>query len=140
MIESGETDTLADEGARIDLTPLIDVVFMLIVFLLLTASATQLVMTVDTPRSSSTETSATEPMLLFPPSVENEVWAFEGQPYADPDAVIVALRQALEVAPERPLLIGVGAEVSSQRLVNAMDIARTAGAASVEIAVSRPEP
>lgn len=139
MIKIGETTTFSAEDPRIDLTPLIDVVFMLIVFLLLTASATQLVISVDTPQSSSTEMIDTQPMLLLPPSAQDQGWIFEGQAYADADAVSVVLRQALEATPDRSLLIGIGAEVSSQRLVSAMDIARTAGVESVEIAVSRPD-
>lgn len=123
------------EDTQINLTPLIDVVFMLIVFLLLTASATQYVISVDTPNVDSA--AATHPVgfVLYPPQDEDDNWRFNAESFRNPEDVLVAITEALERKPDEMLVIGVGANVNAQRLVDAMDVARRAGARRVDIAV-----
>lgn len=135
MIRVGQTEDGEGEDAEINLTPLIDVVFMLIVFLLLTASAAQYVITVDTPDVDSAVATASIGLVLYPPEHPNDPWVFNSQPFDETEEVVAAITQAIEQDSERVLVIGVGAEVNAQRLVDAMNIARRAGAKSVDIAV-----
>ena len=123
------------EDTQINLTPLIDVVFMLIVFLLLTASATQYVISVDTPDVDSAVATSLVGFVLYPPEDEDENWRFNSESFDSAEDALVAVTKALERQPEEALVIGVGAKVNAQRLVDAMDVARRAGAKSVDIAV-----
>ncbi|WP_293611002.1 biopolymer transporter ExbD [Ponticaulis sp.] len=122
---------------HVDLTPLIDVVFMLIVFLLLTANAAQLVIEVDTPDASFGEASETEAYLLVPPDPESADWNFDGQSYSSPEAATTAISNVVAAEDDAVILIAISAETSAQHLIDAMDVARDAGAQTVEIAVDQ---
>lgn len=135
MIGSALPDDAGDQGSQFDLTPLIDVVFMLIVFLLLTASAAQFVLTIDTPQTESGAVAESVAVVLYPPTRESDVWRLDDRVFADANETVDAIASALQEDPERVLVIAIEAEVSAQRLVDAMDLARTAGAEHVDLAV-----
>lgn len=135
MIQSRLPMDSESEDAQVNLTPLIDVVFMLIVFLLLTASATQYVISVDTPDVDSATATSPAGFVLYPPEEENDDWRFNSTSFASAEDALLAITEALEREPNEVLVIGIGAKVNAQRLVDAMDIVRRAGAKSVDIAV-----
>ena len=137
MIDPGFELEEAGHGLKVDLTPLIDVVFMLIVFLLLTANAAQLVIEVDTPDASSGTVSDTEAFVLIPPAREDAAWTFDGSPYPSGEAVSNAISYVVQQEADAIILIAIGEETSAQQLIDAMDVARDAGAKTVEIAVEQ---
>lgn len=130
-------DDAAAENVQPNLTPLIDVVFMLIVFLLLTANAAQYAVTVDLPEASSAMPSEREALVLQPPETEGGAWVLDGQPYDNAAAVRQALVRALEGNDDQALVIAIDAAASSQRLIDAMDVATEAGAKAVEISTEK---
>ena len=138
MIASALPDDAGGQGSQFDLTPLIDVVFMLIVFLLLTASAAQYVLTIDTPQTESGAVAESAAVVLYPPERESGVWRLDNRRFADATETVEAIASALREDPERVLVIAIGPEVSAQRLVDGMDLARAAGAEHVDLAVQSP--
>ena len=140
MIDANLPIDTTDDSPSVDLTPLIDVVFMLIVFLLLTANVAQVAIHVDTPESSTGQPLDQVTLVLEAPSAKGGAWRLNGDTYPDMDAAAAALRAGLKADASRPLVLAVDAEASSQRLIDAMDLARDAGALSVEISTrSRAE-
>lgn len=137
MIHAVPDDAAADETVQPNLTPLIDIVFMLIVFLLLTANAAQYAVTVDLPEARSAMPSESEALVLQPPEAEGGVWVLDGQQYDDAAAVRQALSRVLEGSEDQALVIAINAAASSQRLIDAMDVATEAGAKAVEISTEK---
>jgi biopolymer transport protein ExbD len=133
MIRDASSDMVGEDNGQPNLTPLIDVVFMLIVFLLLTANAAQFVVTVDLPQASSAVASENKSLVLQPPMEEGGRWLLDGQAFENTQALRPALRKAVAEDQERVLVIVIDASASSQRLIDAMDIATEAGAKAVEI-------
>ena len=133
MIRDASSDMVGEDNGQPNLTPLIDVVFMLIVFLLLTANAAQFVVTVDLPQASSAVPSENTSLVLQPPMEEGGRWVLDGQAFENTQALRPALRKAVAEDLERVLVIAIDASASSQRLIDAMDIATEAGAKAVEI-------
>ena len=129
----GSSEMQDEAGGQPNLTPLIDVVFMLIVFLLLTANAAQFVVTVDLPQASSATPSESQPLLLQPPMEERGSWVLDGQTFENADLLCPVLKKAVAENQERVLVIAIDASASSQRLIDAMDVATEAGATAVEI-------
>ena len=137
MINAAPNESVDEENIQPNLTPLIDVVFMLIVFLLLTANAAQYVVTVDLPEASSATSSEGEALLLQPPESEGGAWVLDGEPYDDSTAVRQALVRALDGNEDKALVIAIDAAASSQRLIDAMELATEAGANAVDISTEK---
>lgn len=112
-------------GARVGLTPLIDVVFLLLVFFIIggrlehesrirIASPTP---DGDGPVEAAEETPA--PLVLL--ALESEtVWRFAGRAAA-PDAVLAQLGPALDLHPALQVVLAPGPTLDAQGLVNAID-------------------
>lgn len=126
-------------GSPVDLTPLIDIVFMLIVFLLLTANAASQAIRVDTPQAATGEASRPPGLVLEVPADPAAPLRLDGQEVPDEDALLAALRARLTEDADASLAIAASREASSQRLIGAIDLARKAGIPEVDL-VTRDEP
>ena len=112
-------------GARVGLTPLIDVVFLLLVFFIIggrledesrirMASAAP---AADPPAEAATEVPA--PVVLV--SLESElVWRFAGRAAA-PETVLDQLQAAREQHPALQVVLAPGPRLAAQGLVDAID-------------------
>ena len=112
-------------GARVGLTPLIDVVFLLLVFFIIggrledesrirIASAAP---DVDQPAEAATEAPA--PIVLL--TLESElVWRFAGRAAA-PETVLDQLQAAREQHPALQVVLAPGPRLAAQGLVDAID-------------------
>ena len=112
-------------GAQVGLTPLIDVVFLLLVFFIIggrledesrirMASAAP---AADPPAEAATEVPA--PVVLV--SLESElVWRFAGRAAA-PEAVLDQLQAAREQHPALQVVLAPGPRLAAQGLVDAID-------------------
>ncbi|HPF23501.1 MAG: biopolymer transporter ExbD [Hyphomonas sp.] len=137
MIEARLSPEQEADETPLNLTPLIDVVFMLIVFLLLTANAAQLVVSVDLPKASSAAPADGVHLVMQPPVEEGGEWLLDGTAYESAGALRPVLSEALAASEDGALTISIEAAASSQRLIDAMDLANEAGAKAVEISAER---
>jgi biopolymer transport protein ExbD len=118
-------------GARVGLTPLIDVVFLLLVFFIIggrledesrirIASPTP---DVDGPVEAHVETSA--PLVLL--ALESDaVWRFAGRAAA-PEAILGQLAAARDLHPALQVVLAPGPTLDAQGLVDAIDRLRALG-------------
>lgn len=129
---SVKTEDGDDEAAGTVLTPLVDVVFMLVVFLLLTANSAPFAIEVQAPVSENAIAQIdTNPIVIGVPD-EDGAWSIDGRHLHEKDAQ-QALMELLAQDQDRPVVILVEADSSAQTLIDAMDLARAAGAESVDI-------
>lgn len=131
MIDAGLPGQEAT-GSPVDLTPLIDIVFMLIVFLLLTANAAFRVIEVDTPQAATGEAARPPALVLEVPADPGAHLRLDGQEMPE-EAVLAALRDRLSENAEAHLAIAASREASAQRLIDAIDLARKAGIPAVDL-------
>ncbi|MFP4154950.1 MAG: ExbD/TolR family protein [Halothiobacillaceae bacterium] len=116
----------ARESLELNLIPLIDVVFMLLIFFMLTTSfVRESALEVDLPRvSERTEEPAAETRAHTLEIDREGQYALDGREIAA-ERLVIALRGIS--GSERPLVVMADAEVVHQRLVTALDAARQAG-------------
>jgi biopolymer transport protein ExbD len=122
-------------ATRLDMTPLIDVVFLLLIFFLLTSSyVVPQAIGLKLPRSRTAEPTAPSPVVVVLRADGRVV--LDGRPLSL-EALTAALRAAIAVAPDRAVSLESDADVSVQRLLSAVDAIRDAGGRSLSLATRR---
>lgn len=126
-------------GAAIELTPLIDVVFLLLIFFMTsTVFARQSRLDINLPSAMGhAGTEAPAPRLTIDAA---GAYALNDEPLADdaPDTLVAALRAAVGEQPR--LVIAADAEAAHRTVVAALDAAAQAGIRQVGVATVPPEP
>lgn len=107
-----------DEEPQIDLTPLIDCLFMLIIFFVLTMSFSKPVLEVMLPQASNGEVSRERNDLLLSVKKDGSLWL------GAEATTIEGLTAALDAAPERTLNIYMDREAPFAKFVEVMDLAK----------------
>jgi len=120
------------------LTPLVDVIFMLVVFLLLTANAAQFALEVDPPSSTRAQTADRPQTILLAVPVDGTGWRIDDGPPLIRVEAEAALAAAVRNRPEAAVTILAARGSTAQDLIDALDVARAAGAAEVDVAVVPP--
>ncbi len=128
-----------DEEVHINLTPLIDVVFLLLIFFMVsTTFDTTSQLKIRLPEASQDEA-------LIPPQKLNLLIDADGRFYLNSreltDSKAATLRAALEQAMAQrmlPIVIQSDADSPVQSLVTAMDVVGQMGLTQVSIATTRP--
>ncbi|GIU14044.1 biopolymer transporter ExbD [Shewanella sp. MBTL60-007] len=105
MISAGLDDS--SQGFGLDLTPLIDIIFIVLVFLLLTANTQLLTLPVDVPTEAKSELSAlTQEKHIAINVLQSEPhWALEGKSYADFAEFEVAFINQFKANPKAKVVI-----------------------------------
>lgn len=124
-----------------DLTALIDIVFIVVVFLLLTANSRLLTMDIDLPTSrGSTEQQAAPAALVIALQQQSPRWQIEGdqsQSFDHWQQLEQALRQKLQTEPGREQLPAVHVAAAQQlpvdRLLQLLELLNELGASNTEI-------
>lgn len=122
-----------EDEPQIDLTPLIDCLFMLIIFFVLTMSFSKPVLEVILPEATNAETSQARNELLVSVKADGTLYL-----NAAP-APIEEIARALDEAPERLLNIYMDEEAPFSRFVAVMDLAKTKRNGRFVISTRRPE-
>ena len=107
-----------DEEPQIDLTPLIDCLFMLIIFFVLTMSFSKPVLEVMLPQAAHGEVSRERNDLLLSVKKDGSLWL------GSEATTIEGLSAALDAAPERTLNIYMDREAPFAKFVEVMDLAK----------------
>jgi len=104
-----------------DMTALLDVIFILLVFLLLTAQIAPQSLTVQLPEASSAEDLILKEDLTVTLFSEKEHWALNGQEYRQWQNLTGALASAVSDNPNASIVIAGDKEVSLQQLLQVFD-------------------
>ena len=122
MIRINDIDETSASLSMADLTPLLDVVFIVMVFLLFTANVQTLSLPVELPQATTEEaTLMTEPKTLTVSILaEGDPWAIEEQKYAHWEEFAPALLDRVNQAPDTTVLIAGDKEAPLGNLVELM--------------------
>lgn len=120
-------------AVQIDLTPLVDVVFILLVFVLLAASfARQPAVAVSLPHASGARPVTTEALVV---TIERDGATWLDGTKISPAALTAALKQRRSA--HRALLVRADGAVALERAVLVLDAGRSAGFGQLSIATRR---
>ncbi|MCK7596290.1 biopolymer transporter ExbD [Microbulbifer sp. CAU 1566] len=119
-----------------DLTPLLDIIFIVLVFLLLTANVRLTSLPMDLPASE--RASAAMPSNPLTISLSNrgpDLWGIEDRGYSNQNAFEQALMAALVAGPERPVALASDRNVPVQRMLDLFALLQQQGIEVAEIAL-----
>ena len=122
MIRISDIDETSASLSMADLTPLLDVVFIVMVFLLFTANVQTLSLPVELPQATAREASlTTEPKTLTVSILaEGEPWAIEEQKYTRWEEFATTLLEKVNQVPGTTVLIAGDKEAPLGSLVKLM--------------------
>ncbi|MEE4296478.1 MAG: biopolymer transporter ExbD [Wenzhouxiangella sp.] len=121
-----------EEETRVDISPLIDMVFILLIFFMVsTTFVRDMNLDLERPSASSAEVASTKAIRLY---IDNN-----GDTYLDGQPVRLwviqsRLREMLQASGSEQVLVVTDEDVASGRLVEVVDQARRAGAGDVGVA------
>ena len=124
----------------INLTPLIDVVFLLLIFFMVTTTFTQVTRLLISLPEAGGETVDAEPESLELTIDKEGNYALNGQSLINRDikTIMAALKDASAGNRDLPVVITADAESSHQAVVTAMDAAGKLGFNQLQIATQQP--
>ena len=128
------------DEVSLDMTPLIDVVFLLLIFFMLTASFTQAQrLKVELPKAEQGE-AIKDPAKNWVIEIDAEGnYALNGEALAG-DQLILRLRELPERTDDTVILIRADAKTEHQAVVQALDAARAAGLLHIGLATETAQP
>ncbi len=137
MISSSSSRLMASDEIRSspDLTPMLDVIFMLLVFFMLTANRVEQALTIDLPEKGSEQATPLEQqetitLTLFP---EPDHWGVNNSEFYDWFAVKRAITKAQSQHTEARFLIAADRHVSIERLLQVLGYFKSQGIAVADI-------
>lgn len=117
-----------DDDLNVDLTPLIDVIFMLVIFFIMTMSFTLPSLSITLPQAESAELKRVESTALQISIDKAGTLLYKNAPLSDAE-----LKELLEEGTFKSLAVSMDANAPAQSLIDMADLARlyTQGAMSV---------
>ncbi|MFU8894223.1 MAG: ExbD/TolR family protein [Luteolibacter sp.] len=127
--------TRIDAESTIDISPLIDVVFLLLIFFIVTTVFVQETgVEISKPRAASSQDLDKQAILIAVTS-EGRVW--HGGREIGADGVRPVVAALLEETPDTPVIIRADASAATEATVRVIDAAKLGGAGSVSLATER---
>ncbi|MDH3619800.1 MAG: biopolymer transporter ExbD [Gammaproteobacteria bacterium] len=125
-----------EEENEINLTPMLDVVFIMLIFFIVTASfIKEAGIDVNRPDAPMTESKPEDANILVLINANDEIWI--DRRLIDPRAVRANIERLHAENPDGSVVIQANNKSSNKILVEVMDSARLAGVYSISIADSR---
>jgi biopolymer transport protein ExbD len=122
-----------DEGDEINLTPMLDVVFIMLIFFIVTASfIKEAGIDVNRPDAPVTETKPEDANILVVISATDEIWI--DRRIIDPRAVRANIERLHAENPKGSVVIQANKKSTNKMLVWVMDSSRSAGVYNISIA------
>ncbi|MGD6735958.1 ExbD/TolR family protein [Photobacterium leiognathi subsp. mandapamensis] len=117
MIIANSSITQSDDMAP-DLTPLLDIIFIVMVFLLLTATVKIKSLDVDLPQTATKTLQTTQADPITINLVANAPhWALQGENVNDWDSFKQSLLQEVKASPNKPVVIGADKTASVEQML-----------------------
>ncbi|WP_162045948.1 ExbD/TolR family protein [Vibrio taketomensis] len=110
-----------DEEFKPDLTPMLDIIFIVMVFLLLTANVSVKTLNVDIPKTqeSSELSSPNKPVISVGILLdEKDKWALDGEIFSNWNDFTQALLKARAKSPEKPIVIATDKKADVESMLN----------------------
>ena len=128
----------AEDGSEIDLTPMLDVVFIMLIFFIVTASfVKENTIDVNVPeKQENTPPDEKNHTILVEVRSNNDIWMEERR--VDVQAIRANIERIHAEQPEATVVVKADAKSSAKAFVAVADAAREAGIYNVSLA--RPEP
>jgi biopolymer transport protein ExbD len=127
--------TAGQGGAAVDMAPLIDCVFLLLIFFIsTTVFVEETGVEVSKPRAASSEDLAKQAILL---AVTADGRVYHGGRDIGHDGVRAVVSALLEQDPALPVVVRADAAAPTEATVRVVDAAKLAGAGSVSLATER---
>ena len=125
-----------EEQSEINLTPMLDVVFIMLIFFIVTASfIKEAGLDVNRPDAPVTESKPEEQNILVAISATDEIWI--DRRLIDPRAVRANIERLHAENPKGSVVIQANRQSTNKMLVTVMDAARQAGVYDISIADNR---
>jgi biopolymer transport protein ExbD len=125
-----------EEESEINLTPMLDVVFIMLIFFIVTASfIKESGIDVNRPDAPMTESKPEDANILVMINANDEIWI--DRRLIDPRAVRANIERLHAENPQGSVVIQANNKSSNKMLVQVMDSARSAGVYNISIADSR---
>ncbi len=125
-----------EEQSEINLTPMLDVVFIMLIFFIVTASfIKEAGLDVNRPDAPVTESKPEEQNILVAISANDEIWI--DRRLIDPRAVRANIERLHAENPKGSVVIQANRQSTNKMLVTVMDAARQAGVYDISIADNR---
>jgi len=122
-----------DDENEINLTPMLDVVFIMLIFFIVTASfVKEAGLDVNRPDAPTSEVQSEETNILVQIRENDEIWI--DRRLIDPRALRPNIERLHAENPEGSVVIQAAAKSSNKSLVTVMDAARQAGVYDISIA------
>ena len=122
-----------DEGDEINLTPMLDVVFIMLIFFIVTASfIKEAGIDVNRPDAPVTETKPEDANILVVINAQDEIWI--DRRLIDPRAVRANIQRMHAENPQGSVVIQANKKSTNKVLVWVIDSTRSAGVYSISIA------
>ena len=122
-----------DQGQTIDLTPMLDVVFIMLIFFIVTATFIKLPGVEVNKMDTVTEDSYKKVQILVAVSENNEFWIDKKR--IDPSALKINLTRMFNENPQGGMVIQADNESNIESVAKVADIARDIGISPVAISV-----
>ena len=105
-----------------DLTPLLDIIFIVMVFLLLTANIHIQTLEVAIPQTeeSAVLSPADEEMIAITVLAGDASWALQGTPYADWTRFTAAFMESRQSQPDKPVVIAADKQASVENMLKVL--------------------
>jgi biopolymer transport protein ExbD len=118
-----------------DLTPLLDVMFMLIIFLVLTTNAAQQVFDVKLPedKEDALETLVEDDTIKITIFAEDDSWAINEQKYSDFDKLKNSLIDSYDNSSEKKVIVYGDKSATIDRLMSLLTFLRSNGIETADI-------
>ena len=125
-----------EEESEINLTPMLDVVFIMLIFFIVTASfIKEAGIDVNRPDAPVTESKPEDANILVMINANDEIWI--ERRLIDPRAVRANIERMHAENPDGSVVIQANNQSTNKILVEVMDAARSAGVYNISIADSR---
>lgn len=130
-------DANNDDDLNVDVTPMLDVVFILLIFFIVTASfIKESGIEVNRPQASSA-VKQENASILVAISAEDDIW-IDGRK-VDVHAIGAMIERLHAENPQGSVVIQADQDSTNKRLIAVMDAARTAGVANIAIATKNSD-